>query len=916
MGKIVGRERELSLAEGFLGDAGERLSVLLIEGEAGIGKTTVWREIVRRARDRGFVVLSCRPAEAEAELAIAALADLLDAVPGDAVAALPAPQRRAVETALLRADRAETTVAPRTLATAVTSLLAGSTRERPLLVAVDDAQWLDATSATVLQFALRRLESVPLGWLLARRTPEPVGLAAERSAPPDSLTRLTIGPLTLAGLHHVVEDRLDAKLARPALVRVHELSAGNPFYALEIVRELQRAGTPVSGAPLPVPGDLRELLARRLQQLPAHTRDALLAAAALANPTTALVDERSLAPAEEAGLVRVDPRGHIEFQHPLYAAAVYESAPRARTRDVHRRLARVVSDPEEHARHVAIATDAPDEIVAGMLEQRAAVARAPRAWASAAELLEQASALTPPERLADAHRRRVAAAEHHVHAGDRPRARALLEDLLGDARPRRPRADALALLAEITHEDGNYHDAVRLFAEALTLADEPRLVAEAELGLSYTYASLMDWEAGAVHSRRALAAAHTLGDEAIVASALAHCVMLDFCRGRGVDWPRLERALELERDDPLLPYSRRARTLAALLLLYVGRHEEARRSLRTLCAAARERGDESNLAFVLIWLSWLETRSGNFDAAGALADEAATAATLTGSHSMHAWALTQRAYVHAHRGDMAETRGACQEASDPVVRSGNLLPPLWIAASLTLLELSRGDARAAWQACEPAVEALERQGLGEPVPAFFLPDALEALVTLGEVDRAARLLDAFEGRARELDRVWALATGARCRALVLAARGDLAAADAAAEHALDEHERLDMPFELARTLLGKGVVERRLRRRGRARETLADALAAFERLGTRLWAERARHELDRLGMRRRPRHELTEGERRIAELVASGMTNREVAAALFVSPKTVEAQLARAYQKLGIGSRAELGAQMAARPKS
>lgn len=277
---------------------------------------------------------------------------------------------------------------------------------------------------------------------------------------------------------------------------------------------------------------------------------------------------------------------------------------------------------------------------------------------------------------------------------------------------------------------------------------------------------------------------------------------------------------------------------------------------------------------------------------------------------MHAWALTQEAYVHAHLGAVEETRAVLAGAAEPVRLSANPLPGLWIAASLALLELSLGNAEAAWAACEPLVRPLEEHGIREPVPAFFLPDALEALISLGELDRAERLIDQLERQGRELERAWALASGARCRALLLAARGDLAGSGAAASRALAEFERLEMRFDCARTLLVKGVSERRAKKRARAKTSLEEALAEFERLGAALWAERARSELGRADWRRTSDGELTVTEQRVAELAAGGLTNREVAAALFVSAKTVEANLARIYRKLGIRSRAELGARM------
>ena len=239
---------------------------------------------------------------------------------------------------------------------------------------------------------------------------------------------------------------------------------------------------------------------------------------------------------------------------------------------------------------------------------------------------------------------------------------------------------------------------------------------------------------------------------------------------------------------------------------------------------------------------------------------------------------------------------------------GNAWVTVWVAAALATLAVSRSEPKAALDACEGPLAALERDGIGEPVPAFFLPDALEALIARGELGRAEPLLDQFERRGQELDRVWAIATGARCRALLLAARGDRAGAQVAVERALTAHGRLDMPVELARTLLVRGVLERRARRRAQAKRSFEQALEIFERVGARLWAARARQELDRLGLRRSSGDQLTTGERRVARLAAQGLTNRQVAAELYLSPKTVESNLSRVYRKLSIASRAELGA--------
>jgi DNA-binding CsgD family transcriptional regulator len=587
------------------------------------------------------------------------------------------------------------------------------------------------------------------------------------------------------------------------------------------------------------------------------------------------------------------------------------AAATSRRRRLHRRLAGVVGEPEERARHLALAAEGPDEAVAAALDEATTRARSRGAWDAAGELLERARGLTPPDRLEDARRRGLRAAEGHVHAGDRPRGRALLEELLADDLPRPVRAQALCLLGEISVNDERLAEAIRVYESALGHADDSRLAAMIENGLSNVYAHLFDHATAFEHSCRAIELAEASGDGPLIGEALCGCAMFGFMCGRGVDWGMVNRSLELEDLDRVMPIAQRPRLVAAGLMLYVGQ-PEARERWLAVRDAMIERGDESDLAFVAVWLSWLERRCGDFAAAVVWAEEAAGLAGLTGSQSMYRFAVGQRALVHACRGEITQTRSACAELAALVESSGDRLPALFIAGSLGVLELSLGNPAAAWRACEPLTVALEQLGIGEPVPVEFLPDALEALVALGQLDRAEGLLDSFEGRGRELDRAWALATAGRCRGLLLAARGDLDGAVRVLERALGEHQRLEMPFELARTLLVHGQVRRRRREKRLARESLARSLELFEGIGAVLWADRARAQIARLGLRTAP-GELTETEQRVAELAASGMMNKEIAATLFVSPRTVQASLARVYAKLDIRTRAELGVRMAER---
>jgi DNA-binding CsgD family transcriptional regulator len=263
------------------------------------------------------------------------------------------------------------------------------------------------------------------------------------------------------------------------------------------------------------------------------------------------------------------------------------------------------------------------------------------------------------------------------------------------------------------------------------------------------------------------------------------------------------------------------------------------------------------------------------------------------------------------RGEIPLARRDCENAICLADQTANAIATRMIAYARCLLELSTEDASAAWQAAEPLLTQLAHvRGPWEPRALLVLPDALEALITIAELDRAETLVDALQDRARALDRAWALAMAERCRGLLLAARGDLAGAALHLQQALHEHRRLGMPFELARTLLCVGRVERRRKQRKSARAALGQALELFEQVGTPLWAGKARAELERTHLREAPA-ELSPSELRIAQLAGSGLSNRQIAARLFLSPKTVEANLARAYGKLGVHSRAELGARMA-----
>ncbi|HZT16630.1 MAG TPA: AAA family ATPase [Gaiellaceae bacterium] len=900
---VVGRRAELQAATELLERSRGGLAALLLTGAPGIGKSTVWRRGRELAAATGFTVLTARPAAAEARLSHAGLSDLLGGAGEDLLAALPRVQRRALEVAFLRRGVERAVVEARAVATAALSVLRALAADAPVLIAVDDAQWLDAPSASALAYAVRRLDDAPVAVLAAIRIEDrrphtfADAIAAERRV------EATLGPLSVASLHAVIRRELGAAPPRPTLVKIAAATGGNAFDAIEVARELERLGPAAAAAgPLPVPAATRELLHARLQRLPPRARSALLAASCLASPHVDLVDERALAAAEEAGVVHVGADGRIDFAHPLLAAAVYESAPVARRRAAHRALARRVTDPEERARHLALAASRRDGSAAVELDRAAQLARARGAPAAAAELAELALRISP---ASEEGARLLAAAACHFDSGDLDRARALLDGAVERAPHGSQRAAALRLLGHLEARRSSFTAAYELAAAALDEAgDDDALAAGLELDVAFFGASLGDFARAAPHARAAVAAAERVGAEAVLAPALAALTMMEFLCGRGLDAAALDRALAL--DDPLapLPFMLRPRFIAGLLLLWTGSVSDGLEALDAVRLEALEQGREADVSLVGMYVVWACAWRGDLERARRVADETVRIATLLDDRMALALALSARAFVGAHAGGADAVREDADEALARFRQLGwqaGLIWPLW---ALGLLELSGGDPAAAYAALEPLAAVVAAMGTTDPVLCVFVPEAVQALVELGRVDEARALLEPFETQARALDRGWALAASARCRALLHAAGGELDAARAALDEALARHDG-ELPLERARTLLELGRLERRRRRKRLARVALDDAVAAFERAGADRWAERARHELARVATRRAPAT-LTPTEERIARLAAEGLSNRQIGERAFVAVGTVEANLKRAYRKLGITSRAQL----------
>jgi DNA-binding CsgD family transcriptional regulator len=905
---VIERPSEFRVVVEFLGSADRQPSGLVIEGEAGIGKTTLWLAGVAEARGRGFRVCSARGGVAETTLAYAAVADLLGDIEPEVLAALPEVQRLAVDRVLLRASGDGPSTDQGVVAAAFAAIIDALSAQTPVLVAIDDVQWLDPSSQAVVEFAARRLAG-RVGLLVTERSEHEGASPATwlQLADPDHVGRVRVGPLSLGGLHALISTRLGRSFPRPTMVRIAEISGGNPFYALELARAIDAGAT---GSHSVLPATLAEVMRLRIGRLNPETQELLLAAASAGAPTvdllagvTGTTGERALELLGEAkakGIIGID--GHeVRFAHPLLARSVYSDASPGERRAMHRSLAEAVTLPELRARHMALAAASADPATLDALDAAADSARARGAPAAAAELVELAIGLG-----GDEPERRIRAAEFHFNAGDPERVRVLLEPALDRLDSGALRGAALNLMAGVALYEDSWTDAVTYLERALDdVADSPALRVQTLKVLAFAQRMVARHDESLENARLAVQYAEELGDTTLISRALAMSVQLNLMYGNGFDEASLRRAVELE--DPgsqaLTPF--RASMVEALVLAWTGRLDEARAALAPIRRRCAERGAENDLMAVVSISALIEIWQGDFAAAAQFAEEAMERAELGGGSV--AIAHSMRAMAAAYVGREQVARAEAQAALDIAERTASPRLAEWPLMTLGFLEVSLGSYAKAVETLQPMRRTFDAVPGTEIMTASFIPDAVEALIAVGRQSEAEPMIEALESNGRRLDRPWMLALGARCRAMMLAGRGDVGAATAMAADAIAHHERLPMPFERARTLLLLGQLQRRQRKKDSAQATLSDALAAFEAMGAALWAGRARAELARTKVA--PRHDaaLTPSERRVAELAASGMTNRDVAAALFISPKTVETNLARIYRKLGIKTRAELG---------
>ena len=916
---LVSRATEDRSIVDFLANAQVHPLGLILEGEAGIGKTTQWLAAAEEARERGFRVLSARVGQAESVLAYATVADLLTEVEPAAFADLPDLQRLAVDRVLFRAGSDGPPTDQWVVAAAFVSVIEALAADAPVLLAIDDVQWLDPSSKAVVAFAVRRLKG-RVGVLVTERCDPDMGTAASwlQVGRPDAATRIRLGPLSLGGLHSLISARLRRSFSRPSMVRITEISGGNPFYALELARAMHDE-SPKSE--LRLPSSLAELVRLRVGSLDAEVRDVLLAIACVASPTVELLAQVSesspdrvvelLESVEADGIVSID-GDRVRFSHPVLARGVYTDATAGRRRAMHRALANIESQPELKARHLALATTSADDATLKALDTAADGARARGAPAAAAELVELAIGLG-----GDKPWRRVRAAGDHFQAGETGRAQALLVPTVDVLRPGLLRAVALNLLAAIRIYDNRFDEARELLARAVEDAEgAPAILVQTLISLAFAQGvgSFSEgtsktglFDESLHNARRAVDIADEVGIPGISSTALAMWVNTSFHYGRGLDDQSLQRALELEDHDADVPVPFSASGVQALVEAWTGRLDEARSHMLAVRRRCLERGSERNMMAVEGYSGLIELWAGNLAEAVRFGDAAVERAQQLGGEHIEIIPLSIRGAARAHAGLVEGARADAYAALKSANEAGSPRMTEWPTKTLGFVELSLGDYAAAVTTFQPLLALLAVVPEVELMGAGYVPDAAEAMLALGQLDDAEPLIQLLERNGRRLNRSWLLAAGARCRAMSLAAQGDIEAAEAMARQAIVEHDKVPMRFERARTVLLLGQLQRRRRLKEAAASTLGEALQEFERMGAAVWTDRVRADLARTNVSPTREQTLTPSEQRVAEFAAAGMTNKDIAAKLFISPKTVEHNIGRIYRKLGIRTRAELG---------
>jgi DNA-binding CsgD family transcriptional regulator len=911
---LLGRAGEQAVVGRLLADArAGRSGALVLRGEAGIGKTALLEDAAVRAA--GMRVLRTAGVPGEAELPFSALHLLLRAVT-DRIPRLPAPQAAALGGAfgLTPVQGIDQFSA----GAAVLTLLADLAEERPLLVLVDDAHWLDQASARTLTFAARRLDAEGIAMLFAARAGEGDRLGV--------LTGYGLPVLELTGLDDAAARALLAdhagELASVARARIIAEAGGNPLALLELPKGLTAAQRQGSLAPLPVavtatpaPSRVQAAFADRLKQLPAPTQTLLLVAAAADSGELAVVRQAAqhlgssledAEAAERAGLVTLAGT-RVSFRHPLARAAAYQNASIAERMATHRALAAALegeADADRRAWHLAAAATGPDETVAAALEEAARRARDRGGIGTAAAAYERAAQLSSDPGARAARLTDAAAAALVAGQLDRAETLAALAGRVADDPDARARAASVR--ADVAFQQRSPQAAARILIEgAVPLGERDPMTALRMLGIAASVAWFGGDRATADRAVAALdALPHDRSDGAVRTVAAVHGMRRLFAGDFAGGLPRL-RELVAGVGEPAGGLPTEQLVAPHYLARLTGDDQAILALASAQVAACRARGMLGSLPIALLFLADAQLLAGLHEDARANATEGLRLSQDTLQYPGRSHRGGILAKLAAIEGD----RQRCEELAGDVYAEAaarGLTPTLAVtAAALILLDLGLGR----YEAALDRLATIPQGSTGETtLLAYGLPDLIEAAVRAGQPDQAQTLLDRFQGWADHAGQSWAVAVAHRCQALVHPGQ------DAEEQYtaALTLHADGRRPFEHARTRLAYGRWLRRHRRRTHARTQLRAACAIFDRLGAVPWAKQARTELRAAGEAARPAARpdplacLTPQELQVVRLAATGASNRDIAAQLFLSPRTVGYHLYKAFPKLGITSRHEL----------
>ncbi|MFF3942419.1 helix-turn-helix transcriptional regulator [Streptomyces phaeofaciens] len=911
---VIGREELFGSARDQLVRGGS----VLLHGPAGIGKSTVLRALAADYGESAHTVLRCSATESESHLPFLALADLFGLVLDEISDKLPSAQRTALESALT--GRGESTLQRDGLALrlAVLSALRALAAAGPVLLVADDLQWLDPASAELLGFAARRLGDTPVQLLCAVRTEGQEYDRHLRASPPDTLA-VRLNPLSRSQVSALLDHRGYTALPRSTVREIHRTSGGNPLFALELGRALgENPAPPRPGEPLPVPTSLRALVLSRLDMLSDEARRTLLVASAGARPTLSLLHaagrenaEAETAQAAALGLLATESEAPaVRFAHPLISAALYAEAPAQDRRAVHAALSTAASDPIERARNLALATTGTDPEVAARLAEAAALARDRGAPSVAASLGLLAARHTPPDGSPAPDEHRLQAAEDSITAGEVDLARDIAREVLTRATVPADRIRAWEVVIEAAGQALGEVDSV--FPQALADAgDDPRLLALVHYHLAWRKL-IVDGDFAEARQE----AAHTAelaargGDRRTELFALSFQASTEILMGHPLAPTTIKRALK-EPQDPYVACHHNGAGMARFRwLLMSDQLPEARATITGLLREVRRRGMVESEVHFQRFLADTELRSGHCGRALDLARESLRLARDSGIGLGASAMLTSLA--EASGGDVDRALVLAREAADRAEEDGDQMYLSRALAALGYAQLVAGDAAGTVASLRRVRELEHGLGITDPARGRWQGDLAEALVRVGEPGEAQDVIDVTREHALRLGREGVLAVLDRAEALVRAAHGDHEAALARLTSVQDRLAKLGYGLEEARAAFATA----RLRTRRAGPTSYDEAARLFRRCRALPWLR----QVDAAALegtaepvpptRSAPAADALEGlasmERQVAALVMEGATNREIAARLFISVKTVEATLTRVYRKLGIRSRVDI----------